>query len=110
MKNYTPNDFPHLSNAQANRTAAQINSMHPTVAERFYNSVTEFNNDPDNVSQGRVIAVSSGYRSPAESDRIKATSPGPTAQVHTLVKQQKYLKEMVLLILISQMIVDTFNQ
>lgn len=79
MKTYTPSDFPQLSNAQADRTARQINSMHPTVAERFYNSVTEFNNDPDNVSQGRVIAVSSGYRSPAESDAIKATSPGRTA-------------------------------
>ena len=76
---YTADNFPHLSNAQAQRTAAQINSMHPTVAERFYNSVTEFNNDPDNASQGRVIAVTEGYRSPEESDRLKISGAGRAA-------------------------------
>ena len=76
---YTADNFPHLSNAQAQRTAAQINSMHTTVAERFYNTVTEFNNDPDKAWQGRVIAVTEGYRSPEESDRLKISGAGRAA-------------------------------
>lgn len=70
---YTAKDFPELSRLQADRTAAQINSMHPTVGKRFYNSVTQFNTDPENVAQGRVISVTEGFRSNSRSDEIRAS-------------------------------------
>ena len=70
---YTSADFPNLSSAQAKRTADQVNSMHPTVSDRFAKSIQEFNADPDNIAAGNTAAITEGFRSNARSDELNAS-------------------------------------
>tara|TARA_B100001248_G_scaffold182455_1_gene138916 strand:+ start:887 stop:3448 length:2562 start_codon:yes stop_codon:yes gene_type:complete len=70
---YTSADFPNLSPAQAKRTADQVNSMHPTVSDRFAKSIQDFNADPANIAAGNTAAISEGYRSNARSDELAAS-------------------------------------
>lgn len=69
---YTAKDFPELSRLQADRTAKQLNSMNPAVAQRTFNTIAEYNQHPQNVSAKRVASITEGYRSLERSDKLAA--------------------------------------
>lgn len=69
---FSASDFTSNSSAaQASRTATQLNSMRPVVADRFAAGIEDFN--AQHAADGYSVSVTEGFRSNQRSDELRAS-------------------------------------